>query len=140
MGEMAGFFEEELERAQAAVVDEGEDLTKKANVNVFVRARPLNERELKDDQREAWKIVQNDLVQTDMTRSQGGRPLTYTFDKIFSKEATNLDVFNHVGVPIVAATMKGFNAVLFAYGQTSSGKTHTLQGNKADPGLVPRCI
>lgn len=122
------------------MVDEGEDLTKKANVNVFVRARPLNERELKDDQREAWKIVQNDLVQTDMTRSQGGRPLTYTFDKIFSKEATNLDVFNHVGVPIVAATMKGFNAVLFAYGQTSSGKTHTLQGNKADPGLVPRCI
>jgi len=140
MSEMAGFFEEELERAQAAVVDEGEDLTKKANVNVFVRARPLNEREIKDDQREAWKIVGTDLVQTDMTKSQGNRPLTYTFDKIFSKEATNLDLFNHVGVPIVAATMKGFNAVLFAYGQTSSGKTHTLQGNKADPGLVPRCI
>jgi hypothetical protein len=32
--------------------------------------------------------------------------------------------------------MEGFNGTIFAYGQTSSGKTHTLMGNAADPGIT----
>jgi hypothetical protein len=29
---------------------------------------------------------------------------------------------------------------IFAYGVTSSGKTHTMQGTKADPGVIPRVV
>ena len=29
---------------------------------------------------------------------------------------------------------------VFAYGVTSSGKTHTIQGSKADPGIIPRAV
>jgi centromeric protein E len=31
----------------------------------------------------------------------------------------------------------GFNSTIFAYGQTSSGKTHTMRGTCQEPGLIP---
>ena len=38
--------------------------------------------------------------------------------------------------------MKGFNATIFAYGQTSSGKTHTMEGSSLHDeegrGILPR--
>lgn len=34
--------------------------------------------------------------------------------------------------------LKGFNVTLLAYGQTSSGKTHTVEGKSEDPGILPR--
>jgi centromeric protein E len=36
--------------------------------------------------------------------------------------------------------MEGFNAVIFAYGQTASGKTHTLTGSPVEPGIIPLAI
>ncbi|CAH2021136.1 unnamed protein product [Acanthoscelides obtectus] len=45
------------------------------------------------------------------------------------------DVYGSVVKPLVDSFMEGFNATIFAYGQTSSGKTHTILGNKTDPGL-----
>ncbi|CAH2018216.1 unnamed protein product [Acanthoscelides obtectus] len=47
---------------------------------------------------------------------------------------TNSDVYGSVVKPLVDSFMEGFNATIFAYGQTSSGKTHTILGNKTDPG------
>lgn len=36
--------------------------------------------------------------------------------------------------------MEGYNAVIFAYGQTASGKTFTLSGDDAEPGIIPRAM
>ncbi|XP_070384334.1 uncharacterized protein [Dermacentor albipictus] len=36
--------------------------------------------------------------------------------------------------------MQGFNGTIFAFGQTSSGKTHTMMGNSSQPGLIPLAI
>jgi hypothetical protein len=36
--------------------------------------------------------------------------------------------------------MEGYNALIFAYGQTASGKTHTLSGSPAEPGIIPLSI
>lgn len=38
------------------------------------------------------------------------------------------------------AVLEGFNATVFAYGQTGTGKTHTMQGNASDPGMGPRAV
>ncbi|CAH2020963.1 unnamed protein product, partial [Acanthoscelides obtectus] len=59
----------------------------------------------------------------------------YIFDHVFNQECTNSDVYGSVVKPLVDSFMEGFNATIFAYGQTSSGKTHTILGNKTDPGL-----
>lgn len=40
--------------------------------------------------------------------------------------------------PLVRSTLNGFNATIFAYGQTSSGKTHSILGTESDPGIIPR--
>lgn len=43
------------------------------------------------------------------------------------------------GSPIVDRCMSGFNVSLFAYGQTSAGKTHTMTGDLSNPEQVLSC-
>ena len=42
-------------------------------------------------------------------------------------------VYEHAALPIVKDVLAGFNGTMFAYGQTSSGKTHTMEGVLHDP-------
>ncbi len=44
--------------------------------------------------------------------------------------------------PILESVMEGYNGTIFAYGQTGTGKTFTMEGvdNEKDKGIVPRCI
>lgn len=51
-----------------------------------------------------------------------------------------LQVFDYVGRSAVEPITQGISGTLFAYGVTSSGKTHTMMGTATDPGLVPRAI
>ena len=60
----------------------------------------------------------------------------FHFDNVFGKEAGTDTVFNKVGRKIVDGVMKGINGTIFAYGQTSSGKTFTMQGCEESPGIV----
>ena len=36
--------------------------------------------------------------------------------------------------------MNGYNGTVFAYGQTSSGKTHTMMGSAEEPGVIRQAI
>lgn len=53
---------------------------------------------------------------------------------------SNSDVFNTIVKPIVNAAVNGFNGTVFAYGQTSSGKTYTMMGTMEEPGIIPLAI
>ena len=55
----------------------------------------------------------------------------FTFDKIFKEDSTNAQIYTHVARDMVEGVTNGRNAVIFAYGQTSSGKTHTMQGGSS---------
>lgn len=61
-------------------------------------------------------------------------------DHIFDMNASNLDVFDTVVKPIVNAAVNGFNGTVFAYGQTSSGKTYTMMGSAEELGIVPLAV
>lgn len=61
-------------------------------------------------------------------------------DHIFDMNASNNDVFDNVVKPIVDAAVNGFNGTVFAYGQTSSGKTYTMMGALEEPGIVPLAV
>ena len=44
---------------------------------------------------------------------------------------------------VVVDVLSGFNGTIFAYGQTSSGKTHTMEGVLTDSelqGIIPRIV
>lgn len=68
---------------------------------------------------------------------------TYTFDRVFGMYSTQEEVFQTMVLPIVDETLTGFNCTIFAYGQTGTGKTHTMEGDIFCPenaGIVPRSV
>ncbi|CAH2021320.1 unnamed protein product [Acanthoscelides obtectus] len=89
-------------------------------------------REVADGLERLWNVRVNCIWEADESSRHGE---VYIFDHVFKQECTNSDVYGSVVKPLVDSFMEGFNATIFAYGQTSSGKTHTILGNKTDPGL-----
>lgn len=64
----------------------------------------------------------------------------YRFSHVFSPEATDEEIFEHIGFELVENTLNGLNSTLFAYGQTGTGKTYTMTGNGSKEGLVQRSV
>lgn len=65
------------------------------------------------------------------------------FDKVFKPNATQEKVYNESAKTIVKDVLGGYNGTIFAYGQTSSGKTHTMEGVLGDnmlQGIIPRIV
>ncbi|CAI5765100.1 kinesin heavy chain [Podarcis lilfordi] len=68
-----------------------------------------------------------------------GKP--YVFDRVFPPNTTQDQVYHACAMQIVKDVLAGYNGTIFAYGQTSSGKTHTMEGKLHDPqlmGIIPR--
>lgn len=67
---------------------------------------------------------------------------SFTYDKIFSQNSSQDDIYSNVAAPLVMQFFEGFNATILAYGQTFSGKTYTmgsgLTDNKDAAGIIPR--
>lgn len=71
--------------------------------------------------------------------SEQGKP--YVFDRVLPPNTTQEQVYNACAKQIVKDVLEGYNGTIFAYGQTSSGKTHTMEGKLHDPqlmGIIPR--
>jgi hypothetical protein len=58
-------------------------------------------------------------------------------DQMFDTDCKTLTVYNTFAKKIVLGCMEGVNGTIFAYGQTSSGKTHTMSGTADEPGVIP---
>ncbi|XP_024019749.1 kinesin-like protein KIN-12B [Morus notabilis] len=92
--------------------------TCESGVQVVVRMRPAHKE--KDEEEMIVQKISNDSL------TINGQ--TFTFDSVADTEATQLDIFQLVGAPLVENCMAGFNSSVFAYGQTGSGKTYTMWG------------
>lgn len=67
--------------------------------------------------------------------------LSYEFtDRVYDEKTKTSDLYNDVAKPIVEAATAGFNGTIFAYGQTSSGKTYTMTGTENSPGIIPLAV
>jgi len=100
----------------------------KGNIRIFVRVRPMTLSDQKTAGNKAiitCKPSTNHLV-VDDPRSKKKR--RFVFDKVFSSEATQEDVFQEGVKAFVTSAMDGYNVSILAYGQTGSGKTYTMTG------------
>ncbi|XP_068168745.1 kinesin-like protein klp-3 [Antennarius striatus] len=70
---------------------------------------------------------------------QKGNRKKFQFDKVYSQNSTQEDVFAGT-LPVITSCVDGFNVCILAYGQTGSGKTYTMMGNKENPGVNIRSI
>jgi kinesin family member 22 len=59
---------------------------------------------------------------------------------LYSAASTQSDVFENEVKPLICQVLKGYNATIFAYGATGSGKTHTVIGTENDPGIILRTV
>uniref|UniRef100_A0A8C5LIZ7 Kinesin-like protein n=2 Tax=Jaculus jaculus TaxID=51337 RepID=A0A8C5LIZ7_JACJA len=111
------------------------------NVKVVVRCRPLNEREKSMCFRQAVSVDEmRGTITVHKTDSCNEPPKTFTFDTVFGPESKQLDVYNLTARPIIDSVLEGYNGTIFAYGQTGTGKTFTMEGVRAVPelrGIIP---
>lgn len=61
---------------------------------------------------------------------------TFGFDRVFDENATQDDVYAASTRPLLDNVLDGYNATVFAYGATGCGKTHTITGTSASPGII----
>ncbi|KAF7636437.1 Kinesin-like protein [Meloidogyne graminicola] len=104
-------------------------------IQVVCRVRPLNESERKNGSVSVVKFQSKDTVLIT------GKP--YAFDNVFQPHDTQENVYKGAAHHIVQDVLNGYNGTIFAYGQTSSGKTHTMEGVIGDSdkqGIIPRII
>ncbi|KAK1156113.1 kinesin-like protein KIF3B [Acipenser oxyrinchus oxyrinchus] len=111
-------------------------------VKVVVRCRPMNE---KETSARFDRVVSVDvkLGQISVKNSRGmpnELPKTFTFDSVYDWNSKQLELYDETFRPLVDSVLLGFNGTIFAYGQTGTGKTYTMEGVRNDPerkGVIP---
>lgn len=63
--------------------------------------------------------------------------LSFSFEKCHGDTALQSDIFRADVMPLVDKVLAGFNATIFAYGNTGAGKTFTMNGTASAPGTCP---
>ncbi|KAI4356104.1 hypothetical protein L6164_000151 [Bauhinia variegata] len=125
------------------------DKEKGVNVQVLVRCRPLSDDEMRlhtpvviscNEGRREVSAVQN------IANKQIDR--TFMFDKVFGPTSQQKELYDKAVSPIVNEVLEGYNCTIFAYGQTGTGKTYTMEGGArkkngefpSDAGVIPRAV
>ncbi|XP_060931251.1 kinesin-like protein KIF3B isoform X2 [Limanda limanda] len=112
-------------------------------VKVVVRCRPMNE---KEQANKFERVVSVDvklgqiIVRNAREASASESPKVFTFDSVYDWNSKQIDLYDESFRPLVDSVLLGFNGTIFAYGQTGTGKTYTMEGVRNDPekrGVIP---
>ncbi|KAM5132498.1 kinesin-like protein KIF18B [Mantella aurantiaca] len=122
------------------------------NVSVVIRVRPPNTREAEGNPCPVAQVVDHNILVFDPDEPdtsavfsglrghdgnrRKGKDLKFIFDRVFGECSRQQEVFEHTTKPILDGVLNGYNCSVFAYGATGSGKTHTMLGSAADPGVM----
>ncbi|KAG5716418.1 Kinesin-like protein KIF22 [Termitomyces sp. T112] len=116
-----------------------------AKIKIIARLRPRLNAELDDG---SVKVIHS----SDDTGSSSGSVISVTnprdpsqvfkfpFSSCYDETSTQEEIFQNDVQPMIDVVYSGVTVTIFAYGVTSSGKTHTMQGSKSEPGVIPRTI
>ncbi|CAH0550593.1 unnamed protein product [Brassicogethes aeneus] len=113
------------------------------NLKVVVRIRPLSQREsdsisVINVENDNTVAITNVKVPEQNAGDSRERIRRFTFDSVFQEDSTQIQVFEAIEDVIGTAIKNRYNSCVLAYGQSSSGKTHTMMGFPHDPGLTPK--
>ena len=117
----------------------------KGNVRVFCRVRPptdtQEESELALTAPDATEIRLTQPPGVGPAASKGPQCHVFQFDRVFGASATQAEVFEEVSM-LVQSALDGYRVTIFAFGQTSAGKTHTMLGRPGEDteGIIPRAV
>ncbi|CAG7652017.1 unnamed protein product [Allacma fusca] len=121
-----------------------------SKIKVALRVRPLSSRERDEKYPLVVQVENNSAFITDIrvpekpAADSRQRFRQFDFDHAFwltdccEWGASQEEVYNEMAPALEKSILQGYNACLLAYGQSGTGKTHTMLGTKTDPGLIPR--
>ncbi|XVF18221.1 hypothetical protein REPUB_Repub11eG0002900 [Reevesia pubescens] len=110
----------------------------KGNIRVFCRCRPLNSEEIAAGA--SMAIDFESAKDGELTVISNGAPKKiFKFDAVFGPRAEQADVFQDTA-PFATSVLDGYNVCIFAYGQTGTGKTFTMEGTKEARGVNFRTL
>ncbi|KAL1755911.1 kinesin 2 [Schizophyllum commune] len=128
------------------------------NIQVVIRCRRRSEKEIAEN---SPIIVSSSGAKSHEISIEAAAPVssmgvltlapikTYPFDLVFGPEADQALIYHEVVAPMLEEVLQGYNCTLFAYGQTGTGKTHTMQGDltptpmgnpSSNAGMIPRVL
>ena len=110
-------------------------------VKVVIRCRPMSSNEMQAGHEVVVKMntKRGEVVVTRPDETEP--PKMFTFDSCYDWTSKQVDIYNNCAANIIENVLEGYNGTIFAYGQTGTGKTHTMTGLEADPnekGIMPR--
>jgi hypothetical protein len=102
---------------------DGEEKPRKSKISVVVRKRPLNGKELKNQEVDILTVrdkldsvvVHEPKIKVDLTKYTNN--VEFTFDGVFDTEATNAAIYRRTAYPLIEHLFKKGKATCFAYGQ-----------------------
>ncbi|XP_054720826.1 kinesin-like protein KIF11 [Uloborus diversus] len=121
---------------------------KNQRIQVFARCRPLNSFEKRQGSPSIVEVIpeKKEIVLKDKNHNR-----EFFFDKVFPIDSEQISVYKAVVAPLIKEVLNGYNCTVFAYGQTGTGKTYTMEGGERgdskcsweeDPsaGIIPRSL
>ena len=119
----------------------------KQPVLVYLRVRPKNAVEIANSDTTCLHISSDNGLLTvppkssHVFRTKGERTKkNFIFSHIFPPQTTQKAVFEHAVLPALGDFLNGQNCLVFSYGVTNSGKSYTITGKSAEPGILPRAL
>lgn len=111
-------------------------------VNVFLRLRPLPAGEESCiDVQSNGRTVRATAPEPLNQRKEYREPRDYSFTRVLDETTTQEAMFSAAAEDIVNKfRTEGKSGLVFTYGVTNAGKSHTVLGSKEDPGLLPRAM
>ncbi|SPQ93996.1 Kinesin-like protein [Plasmodiophora brassicae] len=116
-------------------------------VQVAIRCRPMSSKEIEQGHRSIVdidkKMGQIVVHKPDEAPDPSERGRVWTYDIVFGSSDTQEQIYKDTASPIVDSVMEGYNGTIFAFGQTGTGKTWTMEGALDPPdhqGIIPRSI
>ncbi|KAM4737183.1 kinesin-like protein KIF3B [Anableps anableps] len=111
------------------------------SVKVVVRCRPMNDKEKASKFEQMVSVdVKLGQIMVRNPREASELPKVFTFDSVYDCNSKQIDLYDETFRPLVDSVLLGFNGTIFAYGQTGTGKTYTMEGVRNDPerrGVIP---
>ncbi|KAG1875275.1 P-loop containing nucleoside triphosphate hydrolase protein [Suillus tomentosus] len=128
------------------------------HIHVAIRCRRRSDREIQEN---SPIIVSSNGAKSQEVTIETSTPVsslgvitlaptrTYPFDLVFGPEADQATIYHEVVSPMLDEVLTGYNCTLFAYGQTGTGKTYTMQGDltptpmgnpSSQAGMIPRVL
>ncbi|KFV96971.1 PREDICTED: kinesin-like protein KIF20A [Eurypyga helias] len=134
-----------LEGSQEAVAEDS------GKLKVYLRVRPLKSTEVEKGEDQGCVCIENSetlllkapkdsFTMRSTERGVGQAAHRFSFTQIFGPDVGQKLFFDATMKQVVKDVLNGQNWLVYTYGITNSGKTHTVQGSSKDGGILPRSL